>query len=64
MPPIGRLYGLATYLDDEFRRHDDIYFQAGNHHELVKMRFSDFEKLAGPFTGEFSLHREPSKLAG
>jgi hypothetical protein len=28
------------------------------------MKFADFEKLAGPFTGEFSVHRERSKLEG
>lgn len=64
IPPIGHLYGIPAYLDEEFRRHDDIYFQAGNHHEVVRMRFADFEKAAGPFAGEFSLHREPSKLGG
>lgn len=62
MPPVGHLYGMPTWLDAEFRRHPDIYFQAGNHHELVCMKFADFEKLAGPFAGEFSLHREPSKI--
>ena len=64
MPPIGRLYDMATYLDEEFRRHEDIYFQAGNHHEVVKMKFADFEKVAGPFAGEFSVHRGQSKLEG
>jgi Ala-tRNA(Pro) deacylase len=64
MPPIGHLYGMPTYLDEEFRRHDDICFQAGNHHEVVKMRLGDFEKVAGPFAGESSLHREASKFGG
>lgn len=64
MPPIGHLYGMVTYIDEEFRRHEDVYFQAGNHHEVVKMRFADFENVAGPFIGEFSLHREESKLGG
>lgn len=64
MPPVGRLYGLPTYLDEEFRRHAEIYFQAGNHHEVVHMKFADFVRLAGPFTAEFTLHREPSKLGG
>lgn len=64
MPPIGRLYDMPTYIDEEFRRQDHIYFQAGNHHEVVKMKFADFEKAAGPFSGEFSLHREASKLGG
>ena len=64
MPPAGHLYGLPMYIDEEFRRHPDIYFQAGNHHEVVRMKFADFEKVAGPFAGESSLHREPSRLWG
>ncbi len=64
MPPAGRLYGMPTYLDREFRRHEDIYFQAGNHHELVRMKMLDFEKVAGPFAGAFSIHHEPSELGG
>ncbi len=62
MPPVGLLYDLPTYLDEEFRRHEHVYLQAGNHHEVVKMTFADFEKLAGPFTGEFSIHREKEEL--
>ena len=64
MPPIGRLYDMPLYVDQEFRDHEDIYFQAGNHNEVVKMRFDDFERLAGPFTGEFPVHRETSKIGG
>ena len=54
MPPIGRLYGLPTYLDEEFRDEPDIYFQAGNHHEVVRMAFTDFVTVARPFTGTFT----------
>ena len=64
MPPIGALYGIPSYLDETFHRDDDIYFQAGNHHEIVRMKFADYERLAGPFLGEFALHREPSKVGG
>ena len=64
MPPIGALYGIPSYLDEGFRRNQDIYFQAGNHHEVVRMRFADYERLAGPFLGEFTLHREPLKIGG
>ena len=64
MPPIGRLYDLPMYVDEEFRNHESIFFQAGNHHEVVRMRFADYEKIAGPFTGEFTVHRETTKLEG
>uniref|UniRef100_A0A832I4A2 YbaK/EbsC family protein n=1 Tax=Eiseniibacteriota bacterium TaxID=2212470 RepID=A0A832I4A2_UNCEI len=58
MPPFGNLYGMPVYLDACFRDARDIYFQAGNHAELVRMRFADYEALAGPFAGEFCLHEE------
>jgi Ala-tRNA(Pro) deacylase len=64
MPPIGALYGIPSYLDEGLRRNEDIYFQAGNHHEIVRMKFADYERLAGPFLGEFTLHREPAKVGG
>lgn len=54
MPAVGRLYGLPTYLDEEFREEGHIYFQAGNHHEVVKMTLPDFVRLARPFTGPFT----------
>ncbi len=58
MPPFGRLYDMEMYVDSEFHEHADIYFQAGNHHEVVRMKFDDFRKTAGPFSGEYTLHRE------
>ena len=64
MPPFGRLYGMPMYVDDSLRRNEDIYFQAGNHHEVVRMKFTDYVRLAGPFVGEFPLHREEEKIAG
>jgi len=49
MPPLGRMYDLDTYEDQlGLNDGDDIVFNAGNHSELVKMRYSDFEKIAKP----------------
>ena len=64
MPPIGKLWDMPTYIDVVFRDHDDIYFQAGTHHEVVKMTWYDFENIAGPFAGEFLLHREEANADG
>jgi len=58
MPPFGRLYDMEMYVDSAFHDHEEIWFQAGNHHELVRMRFEEFKKAAGPFSGEYTLHRE------
>ena len=56
MPPFGNLYQLPMYLDACFRGEEDFYFQAGNHHEVVKLKFTDFERLVQPLAGESHLH--------
>ena len=59
MPPIGHLYGMPMYVDRCLAERD-ICFQAGNHHEIVRMRYDDFARLASPFEGDVCLHREVS----
>jgi Ala-tRNA(Pro) deacylase len=56
MPPFASLYGMPLYLDACFRSEPDVYFQAGNHHEVIRMRYADFERLAGPPAGVFCMH--------
>jgi Ala-tRNA(Pro) deacylase len=56
MPPFGPLYGLPAYVDACFWDEADFYFQAGNHHEVVRIPFVEYERVAGPFAGEFHLH--------
>jgi Ala-tRNA(Pro) deacylase len=63
MPPFGGLYGLPVYIDACFRPDRDIYFQAGNHHELVRMPYATYEALVRPVAGEFCLH-EREKMVG
>lgn len=60
MPPFGSLYDLPVYVDACFPRAGDFFFQAGNHQEVVRIRYEEFERLAHPVVGEFCLHeREP-----
>jgi Ala-tRNA(Pro) deacylase len=56
MPPFGALYDLPVYVDACFPRDGEVFFQAGNHRELVGIRYEDFERLARPVVGEFCLH--------
>jgi Ala-tRNA(Pro) deacylase len=56
MPPFGRLYGLPMWLDACLREASDIYFQAGNRHEVVHMLMSDYLQVAGPPNGVFCMH--------
>lgn len=48
MPPFGNLYGLDVYVSDVLQPQEDIAFNAGNHAELIQMKFGDFEKLVKP----------------
>jgi len=50
MPPFGNLYNIPVYVDEALRK-DEIIFNAGSHHELVKMSYADFERLVKPTTG-------------
>ena len=56
MPPFGNLYQLEVYVDEEIARHSHIVFQAGNHQELVIMRYADFARLVKPTVAEFCSH--------
>lgn len=62
MPPFGRLYGISMYLD-ACLPDEEIYFQAGNHYEVVRMKFDQFARLAHPFVSDVCLHLEPSFAA-
>lgn len=56
MSPFGNLYGLDVYMDKVLAEDEDIFFQAGNHIESIRMKYEDFSRLVKPKTGEFSIH--------
>lgn len=45
VPPLGEAYGLATIIDDSLHANPDIYFEAGNHRDLVRVEGEDFLRL-------------------
>lgn len=55
-PPFGNLYGLETFIDKSFTGNKQIVFNAGNHHEAVKMDYSDYANLVKPKVAEFAVH--------
>ena len=59
MPPFGNIYGMEVYVADSLAEDEEIAFNACNHTELIKMKFSDFEKLVKPKRIRFSV---PSKV--
>jgi Ala-tRNA(Pro) deacylase len=48
MPPFGNLYGMDTYVTEVLTHDEEIAFNAGSHTELVRLRYSDFERLVHP----------------
>jgi Ala-tRNA(Pro) deacylase len=54
MPPFGNLYDLRVFVDDTLTVDKEIAFNAGTHLELIKLAYSDFEKLVHPTVLRFS----------
>ncbi|HJW72515.1 MAG TPA: YbaK/EbsC family protein [Geothrix sp.] len=48
MPPFGNLFGMEVYVEPHLAADQEIAFNAGNHHELIRMAYKDFERLAHP----------------
>ena len=45
LPPLGRAYGIPTIYDDRLRKLACIYFEGGDHRDLVYMGGSEFIDL-------------------
>jgi Ala-tRNA(Pro) deacylase len=48
MPPFGNLFGLKVYVDPGLEEDENIYFNAGNHTQTVRLKYADFASLAKP----------------
>ncbi len=48
MPPFGQLYDMDVYVAEVLTKDKQIAFNAGNHSELIKMSYKDFEQLVHP----------------
>lgn len=56
MPPFGKIYDLACFVDSSLSKYDDIFFNATTHSEVIKMKYADYEKLEKPVIGTFAEH--------
>ena len=57
VPPIGLAYGLDVIFDNSLYEHDDVYFEAGDHTDLVHISGREFMNLLGNARhGEISSH--------
>ena len=53
MPPFGNLWGLEVWTDHTLAEDEEIAFNAGSHSELIRMAYSDFERLVAPTLADF-----------
>ncbi len=54
MPPFGNLYEMEVFMDESLRQDRKIAFNAGSHHELIKLDYNDFETLVNPKIGKIA----------
>ena len=47
VPPIGDAYGVGVIFDDCLDDCSEVYFEAGNHMDLVHVSVADFKDLMG-----------------
>jgi Ala-tRNA(Pro) deacylase len=58
MPPFGQLYGMPVFVDESLTRDKEIAFNAGTHHELIRLSYEDFARLVQPKVAKFSTAEE------
>ena len=54
MPPFGELYGLPVYVDESLAADPEIVFNAGTHHDAIRIRYDDFARFAKPIVCAFA----------
>jgi len=52
MPPLGNLYKLKTFVDENLSKQENIIFKIGTHNETIKIKYSDYEKIAKPIVSD------------
>ena len=48
MPPFGHLYDMEVFVSEHLREDEHIVFNAGNHNDVIRMSYRDFDRLANP----------------
>jgi Ala-tRNA(Pro) deacylase len=53
-PPIGRLWGVPTVMDEALTSDDYVMFQAGTHDQAVSMTLAEYRRVAQPEIAHFA----------
>ena len=54
MPPFGNLYDVEVVVARRLTEDEEIAFNAGSHTELIRLAYSDFERLVKPKILQFT----------
>src|SRR6516164_3190968 len=55
MPPLGPLYHQRVFVDRRLTADPELSFNAGSHHEAIRMSYREFERLVHPTVAEIAL---------
>ena len=55
-PPIGRMFGMTTLMDESLVADDRVTFQAGTHEDAVTMSLAEYRRVAQPEMAHFGRH--------
>jgi Ala-tRNA(Pro) deacylase len=53
-PPIGKLWGLLTLMDESLTADDMVTFQTGRHDQAVTMTLAEYRRIAQPEMAHFA----------
>jgi Ala-tRNA(Pro) deacylase len=55
-PPVGKLFGMPTLMDESLVADSRVTFQAGTHSDAVTMSLADYRRVAQPEMAYFGRH--------
>ncbi len=58
VPPLGPAYDIETFLDDALASLANVYFESGDHRQLVHMKGDDFRTLLAGVRHGFYSHSD------
>ncbi|HEX5136012.1 MAG TPA: YbaK/EbsC family protein [Planctomycetota bacterium] len=64
MPPFGNLYAMRVIVDKALAADEQIVFEAGNHHEAIKLLYADFARLVVPQVADIARAAAVGSMSG
>jgi len=58
MPPFGNLFNMKVLVDTMLAEDTEFSFNAGTHHELIRMPYADYERLVKPTKASFAFQKK------